>query len=393
MAHSSRRNIGDILLDGGFVQRHDLDAALGDQKLSKELLGQVLIKRGALKADDIKVPLLIQEHLGSVENAVKLAAGDRQVLGDLLVLAGHITEEQLQQALAEQRRSGGKFGEVCKRLGLLTELQLQALLEFQRNQESTHDSPLRLGELLVATGKITREHLEVALKKQKQSDKNIGDVLIEAGYASPDSIRYGARLQRMLTRSVLAAILALGVSTASEAGEMCLLTKQLMQNPAQKARYAARVATEVGDMVAYNSRAGSTGQQDISSDTTPAGYVFGKRSNPDSRGENIDELSRDCLSCHDGVVAGNVHVTYRNTPGQRTNRYDGKSEHPIGMNYAAYAAMDPLNYKPSPAFNSKMTFVNDRVGCLTCHNPMNPEEKHLVMSDYRSALCLTCHNK
>ena len=113
MAHSARRNIGDILLDGGFVQRHDLDAALEDQKLSKELLGQVLVRRGTLKADEIKVPLLIQEHLGSVENAVKLAAGDRQVLGDLLVLAGHITEEQLQQVLAEQRLSGGKFGEVA----------------------------------------------------------------------------------------------------------------------------------------------------------------------------------------------------------------------------------------------------------------------------------------
>jgi predicted CXXCH cytochrome family protein len=386
MAHSARRNIGDILLDGGFVQRHDLDAALEDQKLSKELLGQVLVRRGTLKADEIKVPLLIQEHLGSVENAVKLAAGDRQVLGDLLVLAGHITEEQLQQVLAEQRLSGGKFGEVCKRLGLLTEQQLRALLEFQRNQESRHDSPLRLGELLVATGKITREHLEDALKKQKQSDKNIGDVLIETGYASPGSIRYGARLQRMLTRSVLAAILALGVSTASEAGEMCLLSKQL-QDPAQKARYAAKVATEVGDMVAYNSQASST------SDATPASYVFRKRKIPDFGGEYIDELSRDCLSCHDGVVAGNVHVMYRNTPGQKTNSYDGKSVHPIGMNYAAYAAMDPLDYKPAPAFNSKMIFVNNRVGCLTCHNPMNPEEKHLVMSDYRSALCTTCHKK
>jgi predicted CXXCH cytochrome family protein len=63
------------------------------------------------------------------------------------------------------------------------------------------------------------------------------------------------------------------------------------------------------------------------------------------------------------------------------------------MNYAAYSAMDSHNYKSGASFNSKMIFVNGRVGCLTCHNPLNPEKSHLVMSDYRSALCLTCHTK
>jgi len=43
--------------------------------------------------------------------------------------------------------------------------------------------------------------------------------------------------------------------------------------------------------------------------------------------------------------------------------------------------------------NTKMIFVNGKIGCLTCHNPLNAEKGHLVMSDRNSALCTTCHNK
>jgi predicted CXXCH cytochrome family protein len=57
-----------------------------------------------------------------------------------------------------------------------------------------------------------------------------------------------------------------------------------------------------------------------------------------------------------------------------------------------YAAASK-DYKSQLGANNKMVFVNGKVGCLTCHNPLNPEKGHLVMSDQKSALCLTCHNK
>jgi hypothetical protein len=63
------------------------------------------------------------------------------------------------------------------------------------------------------------------------------------------------------------------------------------------------------------------------------------------------------------------------------------------MNYASYVAADPTSYKPITAFDSKMIFVNGKVGCLTSHYPLNPKKGHLVMSDFQSALCLTCHKK
>lgn len=400
MGQSTKRNIGDILLDGGFLQRHDLDCALEDQKHSKELIGQVLIRKGVIKEEDFRVPLSIQGQLGAIESAVKLAAGKRQLLGTLLVNSGYITSEQLDYVVAEQQRSGEKLGETLKRLGMLTGQQLNALLEFQGNQDSTHVSPLRLGELLVATGQITRNQLEDALHLQTTSDKNIGDILVENGYLHQSGLEYGVRLQKMLLKATLAAILCLGVSTTDHiaatahagTGEMCSLSKQLQSSPMRE-QYISRIATEGATLLAYNTTTDSQIQSDVSDDFSFSGFSLDNNSTSNHQVGTIDSFSRDCLTCHDGGHASDVKVDYRSTPGNKSMRYGGAKDHPIGMNYTLYAATDPQNYKPASAFNSKMIFVDGKVGCLTCHNPLQPEKTHLVMSDQGSALCLTCHNK
>jgi len=218
-----KRQIGQILMDGGFLKINDLDQACEEQKRTKELLGQVLVKMGVLKERDIKAPLLIQDHLSSIDDAVKIAAGERQLLGALLVESGKITSKQLDTAIAEQKRSGDKLGEVFTRLGILTERQLGALLEFQHNQEDTTiTNPLRLGELLVTTGYISREQLNAALQKQHVTHKKIGEVLVEEGYLTPRKLKSGFRLQKMLVKSVLASILSLGLSAPAMASSVKL---------------------------------------------------------------------------------------------------------------------------------------------------------------------------
>ena len=223
MGNQIRRHIGQILLDGGFLSTNDLDRAFGEQKHTRELLGQVLVRMGVLKSRDINAPLLIQEHLSTIDDAVKIAAGERQLLGALLVQSGRITNAQLDHAIIEQKWSGEKLGDVFVRLGMLTERQLVALLEFQHNHDDTATSnPLRLGELLVATGYISRSQLDDALRKQSISHKKIGEVLVEEGYVSPSRIKSSFRLQKMLVNSVLAAILSLGIASTGVASSVNL---------------------------------------------------------------------------------------------------------------------------------------------------------------------------
>ena len=107
-------------------------------------------------------------------------------------------------------RTGEKLGAVLVRRGLLTETECDALLTFQTRQSSrkARTSPLRLGEILVRSGAITREKLEQALRRNKLSRRQIGDVLVESGYLRPEELRRGLHLQQRLLTATLVGMLA-----------------------------------------------------------------------------------------------------------------------------------------------------------------------------------------
>lgn len=219
MRNYLKRHIGQILVDAGFLSRQVLAAALQEQGRTREMLGQVLIRMGVVQAPDMKASLLAQKYLSNMDDAVKMAAGDRQMLGALLVESGRMTDADLDRAIAEQQRTGVKLGEVLVQLGYVSRPQLDALLHFQANQAAPVSSPFRLGELLVTTGDLSRKHLQAALAKQSTSHRKLGEVLVEEGYLRQSQVEHGIGLQKMLMHAVLAAILSIGVATASHASD------------------------------------------------------------------------------------------------------------------------------------------------------------------------------
>lgn len=240
MQKRNRHLIGKILIDGGFVSVHDLERALGEQRITNELLGQVLVRMGVLDPADLKAALSVQEYLNKPEEAVKVAAGARRMLGELLTQAGHITGEQLEHALAEQKKTGEKLGEVLVRMRLLTDRQLNAVLDFQRMQgdEERSPGPLRLGELLVSKGYVSREQLNDALYKQTLSRKKLGEVLVEEGHAQPHHISHGIRLQHMLLTAVLVAVLTACGGGGGSSMETDPSTAEIEVSDIQKQVYA-----------------------------------------------------------------------------------------------------------------------------------------------------------
>lgn len=241
MQKRNKHLIGKILIDGGFVSVHDLERALEEQRITNELLGQVLVRMGVLEPTDLKAALSVQEYLNKPEEAVKVSAGTRRMLGELLIQAGHITPEQLEYALAEQKKTGEKLGEVLVRMRLLTDRQLNAVLDFQRMQgdEKRSPGPLRLGELLVSKGYVSREQLNDALYKQTLSRKKLGEVLVEEGHAQPHHISHGIRLQHMLLTAVLVAVLtACGGGGGGSSMETDPSTAEVEVSDIQKQVYA-----------------------------------------------------------------------------------------------------------------------------------------------------------
>jgi hypothetical protein len=213
-----RRLLGQVLLDGEFISSLDLERALGEQKRTNEMLGEVLVRIGVLDSVDLKAALSIQGELGSFHDAIRAAAGVRLLLGDLLLLAKRITPEQLEAALAEQRRTAEKIGEILVRRGWITPRELDAVLAFQEHLGGGGPSSerLRLGEILVATGQITRAQLDAALERNRNSPKKIGDLLVEAGDLRPDQVDRGLRLQKQLVTASLVAVLSLASGASAQ---------------------------------------------------------------------------------------------------------------------------------------------------------------------------------
>ncbi|ABZ82868.1 type ii secretion system protein e, putative [Heliomicrobium modesticaldum Ice1] len=60
-----------------------------------------------------------------------MASTNRRKLGDLLLEYNLITDEQLQQALAEQKKRGERLGQTLVRLGFVTRQMINEVLEFQ----------------------------------------------------------------------------------------------------------------------------------------------------------------------------------------------------------------------------------------------------------------------
>ena len=175
-----RRRLGRLLLDGEFVHDADLALALAAQKSTNQQLGQILVKLGRLDPADLAAVLTIQQYTSRLDDALKLAAGIRRRLGELLLAARWITPDQLDGALKEQQQSGKPLGEILVDRKFLETGELDALLEFQRNQATAADAvkPLHLGEILVVTGKITRQQLDEALARQERTHRKLGELLI-----------------------------------------------------------------------------------------------------------------------------------------------------------------------------------------------------------------------
>jgi len=104
-------------------------------------------------------------------------------LGDLLVQAGLITEEQLKEALSKQG-PGKRLGDVLLEMGYIARRDLFKIM----GEDPTHNKKLRLGDLLVEVGLISEEQLKSALEKQRSLGKRLGEVLLDEGYITQQDL-------------------------------------------------------------------------------------------------------------------------------------------------------------------------------------------------------------
>jgi hypothetical protein len=121
-------------------------------------------------------------------------------LGELLVAEGLLTEDELEQALAEQARSGRLLGQILVANSYLSAFSLARVLSEQHGVElsrkegvSAPPAPLGsqpeqawrpLGKLLVDLEFLTESQLERALAAQREDGGRLGEILVSRGLLS-----------------------------------------------------------------------------------------------------------------------------------------------------------------------------------------------------------------
>jgi predicted CXXCH cytochrome family protein len=111
--------------------------------------------------------------------------------------------------------------------------------------------------------------------------------------------------------------------------------------------------------------------------------------------EDIDPMSKNCIICHDGAFASSVVINAGLWSHNPTSEFfdRGMNNHPIGVDYEAARTRSGRrsDLRPIDEVDRRLFFFNGRIGCGTCHNPYAESLSHLVMPDYRSKLCFSCH--
>lgn len=70
---------------------------------------------------------------------------------------------------------------------------------------------------------------------------------------------------------------------------------------------------------------------------------------------------------------------------------EGPSDHPIGVLVSAKSTREDCTIRTPHAIDPRVRLYNNAIGCGSCHNVYSDQEDLLVMSNQRSALCLSCH--
>ena len=123
-------------------------------------------------------------------------------IGELLVEKALLHPDELDAALAEQRRTGRLLGQLLVERRLISGEQLTCVLAEQYGVQlevlsggtgraaetlvaaAAPEAPKPLGRLLLERGVVTQEELDFALEEQRSSGRRIGEILVAHGSVS-----------------------------------------------------------------------------------------------------------------------------------------------------------------------------------------------------------------
>ena len=151
----SARLIGAIFVEKGLITEEQLELALEQQRATGERLGEILVEQFGVERLDLASALAEQwaeyERQGQAEEREAAASAGitvadpdeappipaiptpsvKRPIGEIFVERGLVTDAQLEEALEQQRTSGTRLGEILVASGKLSRLELASALADQ----------------------------------------------------------------------------------------------------------------------------------------------------------------------------------------------------------------------------------------------------------------------
>jgi len=194
-------NLGELLLQKGWISKEDLEEALAEQEKSGKLLGKLLVNKGLLEEKQLYQALAEQEGVEFVEDTSKLQpstdATSLFLRSDALryhAIPLRFDGDEVEVVASDMRHRQA----VEQIIGRPTRFVLTTPTAWEELFNRAYPGHGRLGESLVQEGKLDRESLREALKVQERMGRArpLGEVLVELGYVSPEDVEEALKKQR-----------------------------------------------------------------------------------------------------------------------------------------------------------------------------------------------------
>ncbi len=203
-----RRKIGDLLLSRHQVTAKQLEQAVKLQKKSKKRLGQILLELGYINEEELASALAYQRQWAFVEidpfavepgllRIIPKWMAERYRIFPLKIENGilHLAIDRIDLGLLKSSLSD--LFKIDVKFSLTTSYDINYAIEKAYSEEFQRVVVgRRLGELLVRDNIISGEQLTVALRRQKRTGESLGAVLVAEGLVEESFLERYLREQK-----------------------------------------------------------------------------------------------------------------------------------------------------------------------------------------------------
>lgn len=193
-----QRKIGDLLLTRHLITAKQLEQAVKIQKKTKKRLGQILMDLGYVSEEDLASTLAYQRQLAFVEidpyavepallRIIPRCLAERYRIFPLKYENGvlHLAIDRIDCGLLKSSLS--ELMKVEIKFSLTTAYDINYAIERAYSEDFIKVvRGRRLGELLLRDNIFTREQLTTALRRQKRTGENLGEILVDEGFVEQD---------------------------------------------------------------------------------------------------------------------------------------------------------------------------------------------------------------